>query len=466
MDCNCGPGYPSPLLAMKGEKEKLIYFPCIQVEKGKPNYLATADVNVESDTYSKIIHRTFLPDSEDELHHSGWNSCSSCYNNPNYKRNLLILPSVNSGRVYAFDVATNPRAPILKHVIQNDEMLKKAKLCYLHTTHCLADGNIMISGMGDKDGNPQGSFALIDGKSLKVVGNWEKVGDQVPFGYDFWYQPRHNVMVSSEWGSPNCFMAGFNPAHVAEGKYGHSLHFWKWKEHEYIKSIDLGGDGQIPLELRFMHNPDSSEGYVGCALSSNIFRIFLNDKNEWDAEKVIDVPSVKVEGWALPEVPSLITDILISLDDKYLYFSNWLQGDIRQYDITDSKNPKLVGQVFINGSLAKDSFVKVLDENFKQPEPIFINNKRVEGGPQMIQLSLDGKRLYVSTSLISVWDKQFYPNMMLSGSFVLQVDVEVLNGGLKLNENFFIDCGLEPDGPVLAHEIRYPGGDCSSDIWL
>lgn len=41
----------------------------------------------------------------------------------------------------------------------------------------------------------------------------------------------------------------------------------------------------------------------------------------------------------------LITDILLSLDDKYLYLSNWMHGDIRQYDMTDSKNPKLVGQV-------------------------------------------------------------------------------------------------------------------------
>ena len=46
-----------------------------------------------------------------------------------------------------------------------------------------------------------------------------------------------------------------------------------------------------------------------------------------------------------PPHPGLITDVLLSLDDKYLYFSNWLHGDIRQYDITDTANPKLVGQV-------------------------------------------------------------------------------------------------------------------------
>ena len=44
----------------------------------------------------------------------------------------------------------------------------------------------------------------------------------------------------------------------------------------------------------------------------------------------------------------LITDVLVSLDDKYLYFSNWLHGDVRQYDITDRANPKLVGQVSID----------------------------------------------------------------------------------------------------------------------
>lgn len=40
-----------------------------------------------------------------------------------------------------------------------------------------------------------------------------------------------------------------------------------------------------------------------------------------------------------------ITYILLSLDDRFLYLSNWLHGDIRQYDITDRRHPKLVGQV-------------------------------------------------------------------------------------------------------------------------
>lgn len=52
------------------------------------------------------------------------------------------------------------------------------------------------------------------------------------------------------------------------------------------------------------------------------------------------------------------------------------------------------------------------------------------------------------------------------GSVMLQVDVDTVKGGLKLNPNFLVDFGKEPLGPALAHELRYPGGDCSSDIWL
>lgn len=69
-------------------------------------------------------------------------------------------------------------------------------------------------------------------------------------------------------------------------------------------------------------------------------------------------------------------------------------------------------------------------------------------------------------NLFSSWDKQFYPDMLKHGSYLLQIDVDTEKGGLTLNPDFYVDFGGEPDGPVLAHEVRYPGGDCSSNIWL
>ncbi|KIY92381.1 hypothetical protein MNEG_15582 [Monoraphidium neglectum] len=74
----------------------------------------------------------------------------------------------------------------------------------------------------------------------------------------------------------------------------------------------------------------------------------------------------------------------------------------------------------------------------------------------MIQLSLDGKRLYVTNSLLSPWDRQFYPDLVAKGSQLVRVDVAE-DGSLEINKDFIVDYGAEPDGPVLAHEARYPG---------
>ena len=165
---------------------------------------------------------------------------------------------------------------------------------------------------------------------------------------------------------------------------------------------------------------------------------------------MIDVASIDNKILPVP-MPGLITDILVSMDDRYLYFSNWLHGDLRQYDISDPFNPKLTGQVWIGGLLGKANIV---------------NGKEVNGAPQMIQLSLDGKRLFVTTSLFSSWDNQFYPKMNSTGGMMLIVDCDNEKGGMKIRDDFLIDFGNEPNGPSRAHETRYPGGDCSSDIWV
>lgn len=466
--CGHGPGFATPIDAMlRGQREQIVYLPCIynNTPIKKPDYLCTVDVDPNSPTYSQVIHRLSVPHTGDELHHSGWNACSSCFGDASKTRNRLIMPSLISSRIYIFDVGTDPRVPRIHKIVEPQEVFTKTGLAYPHTTHCLGSGEIMVSALGDPQGEAKGGFIILDGKTFDVKGNWEN--ESTPFGYDFWYQPSHNVLISTEWGAPNALTKGFKVEDVQAGKYGQHLNVWDWTTHELKQRIDLG-PGAIPLEIRFLHDPEQAQGFVGNALASNIFRFYKNQENHWSAEKVIQVPSKKVEGWALPEMPGLITDILISLDDKFLYFSNWIHGDLRQYDVSDPAHPKLVGQLFLGGSITREGPVKVThdQELEEQPGQVYIKGKKIEGGPQMIQLSLDGKRLYVTTSLFSAWDNQFYPDMAKKGSMLLQVDVDNVKGGLELNPNFLVDFGEEPEGPALAHEVRYPGGDCSSDIWL
>ncbi|MCH7540513.1 MAG: selenium-binding family protein [Proteobacteria bacterium] len=447
-DAQTGPGYASPEAAMKAEREKLLYTVALYVgtEVEQPDYLATVDVDPDSPTYSEVVHRTVMPNSGDELHHFGWNICSSCHGDPSKSRRFLVIPGQRSSRIYIVDTK-DERTPELHKVIEPEEIKEKTNLTAPHTTHCLSD-KLIISMLGDGDGNGPGGFLTLD-EHFNITGRWEAKTDPMRFNYDFWYQPRHNVMVSSEWASPSTYYPGFDLDDVKAGKYGQHIHFWDWEKHEIVQSFDLGEDGLLPLELRFHHNPDSTHGFVGAALSSNMWHWHKAD-GEWKVEKVIDVPSVEVEGWPIP-MPSLITDLLISMDDRYLYFANWLHGDIRQYDISDPSHPKLTGQVWCGGLTGKAGEVK---------------GKKLIGGPQMIQLSLDGKRLYVTSSLFSTWDNQFYPDMAKAGSFMLQIDCDSEKGGLAINQNFLVDFGKEPGGPARAHEMRYPGGDCTSDNWL
>ncbi|HEY9632811.1 MAG TPA: selenium-binding family protein [Coleofasciculaceae cyanobacterium] len=445
----CGPGYASPEAAMKAEPEKVLYTIALYTGTGieEPDYLATVDVDPSSPTYSQVIHRTPMPYIGDELHHFGWNACSSCHDDTSKSRRFLVIPGQRSSRVYIIDTA-DQRAPKIHKVIEPEQIKEKTNLTAPHTVHCLANSHVMISMLGDSEGNGPGGFLLLD-ENFDIAGRWEQKAEGMRFNYDFWYQPRHNVMVSSEWGAPKTYYPGFDLNDVEAGNYGHQLHFWDWSKHEIIQSVDLGEEGLIPLEVRFHHNPDSTHGFVGAALSSNVWH-WHKSNGQWDVEKVIDIPSVEVEGWPIP-VPSLITDILISMDDRYVYFSNWLHGDIRQYDVSDPSKPKLTGQLWCGGLLGNSSEVQ---------------GRKLAGGPQMLQLSLDGKRLYVTNSLFSSWDNQFYPDLSKNGSYLLQIECDTENGGMKINENFYVDFGKEPGGPSRAHEMRYPGGDCTSDIWV
>lgn len=441
-----------------------MYVVCPNSDSNKPDVLATVDVDPQSPTFCQIIHRLRMLHSADELHHAGWNYCSSCYGLPK-KRDTIILPCLMSDRVYFVDV-TNEREPKIKKVLEPEEM-HKFGLATPHTTHCAPNGEIMISTMGNPEGEAVGDFLCIDTETLEAKGAWTKGERKAKFGYDFWYQPHHDTLVASEWGIPSVFKKGFSAQDTVES-YGRSLNFYSWKDKKFLQEIDLGQEGVAPLEIRFLHNPLEKEGYVGCAVMANVFRFFKKDDGTYGAEKVIDVPAKKVEGWIAPHIQGLITDILVSLDDRFLYFSNWLHGDVRQYDITDRRNPKLTGQVFLGGTVLSDSKVRVVEdvELDRQPDPVFVKGRRLYGSPQMLQLSLDGRRLYVTTSIFKPWDKQFYPETLEHGSTMVQLDVDVENGGMKLNENFLVDFGTDKSEVLLAHEMRYPGGDCTSDIWL
>jgi methanethiol oxidase len=425
--------YASPAEAMQAPPEEFLYVACLHEGTGvdKPDFLAVVDAESGA-----IVHQLPMPNAGDELHHFGWNRCSSACHGPD--RSHLIVPGFRSSRIHIVNVADDPRKPRIERVIEPEELLRETGLTRPHTVHCMPGENIVISMLGDADGNGACGFAVIDAKTFEVKGRWENGGPHPPFNYDFWYQPRKNVLVSSEFGEPNAYEGGFDPDHVAAGRYGSRLHFWNLQERTVEQTVELGETGLVPLEIRWLHDPEAEEGFIGAALSSTMWH-FHRENGSYAADTVIAVEGVEQEGWPFP-VPGLITDLVVSMDDRFLYFSNWLHGDLRQYDISDPAHPRLTGQLQLGGVLGRPTDAA----------------RELNGGPQMLQLSLDGRRLYVTNSLYSTWDNQFYPGLR---SWLLRVDCGP-DGGMELDPDFFVDFH-----PARAHEVRLPAGDCTTEIF-
>jgi selenium-binding protein 1 len=442
-----GPGYASPEVARQQPPEQFIYVACLYGGTGieRPDFIAVVDVDPSSPTYSQIVGRTDMPNVGDELHHFGWNACSSACHSQ-LRRDTLIVPGMRSSRLHILDIS-EPRAPRIKDVIEGEEIKEKLNLSAPHTVHCMPGDIVTVSMIGDSEGNLPGGFAVLDARDFSIAGRWDLESNGAEFMYDFWYQPRQNTLVSSEWAAPNTYKDGFNPADVPAGKYGRRLNFWDLERRAKTQTLDLGDEGLIPLEIRWQHDPDSAQGFVGATLSSNVLR-FSRTNGTWSSEKAIDVGNEELEGWPLPGgVPGLITDLVLSLDDRNLFFSNWLHGDLRHYDVSDPRNPVLRSQVWLGGLLGRDG---------GHPKA----SGALSGGPQMLQCSLDGQRVYVSNSLYSTWDNQFYPELR---GWLTKLERQP-DGSYALDPSFFVDFHAQSEGG-RPHEIHLPGGDCTTEIF-
>ena len=170
---SCGATYATPGDAQRSPPEKLLYATALYVgsDDRQPDYLATVDVDRDSPTYSQVVHRLPMPQPGDELHHFGWNACSSCHGDAEKSRRYLVLPGLLSGRIHIVDAA-DPARPKLHRIIEPAEIVSKTDLSAPHTVHCLPGGEIMLSMLGDGHGNAPGGFLLLD-QDFQIAGRWE-----------------------------------------------------------------------------------------------------------------------------------------------------------------------------------------------------------------------------------------------------------------------------------------------------
>ena len=326
-----------------------------------------------------------------------------------------------------------------------------------HTVHCGPWG-IYVSALGSPTGDGPGGIFMMDQNNFEVLGQWELDRGPQYLAYDFWWHLGYDTIVTSEWGTPKTFENGLIPEVLLNSGYGHAIHIWDLRQRRHRQVLDLGKEHQLAFELRPTHDPTKAYGFLGVVislkdLSSSIWMWHREEgKNgNWAIRKVIEIPAEPADPDQLPPmlkdfkaVPPLVTDIDLSLDDRFLYVSCWGTGEFMQYDVSDPFKPKKTGSVHLGGIVRRAAHPS-------KPK------QSLNGGPQMVEVSRDGKRIYFTNSLYSTIDDQFYPDGMRSWMVKVNAKPE---GGIEVDQHFFLEFK-----ELRSHQVRLEGGDASSDSY-
>ncbi|HEX5227473.1 MAG TPA: selenium-binding family protein [Bryobacteraceae bacterium] len=459
--------YPSPKLAMQAPPEKLAYVAMLNGKAdgnghSRPDALGVVDVDPNSSAYGRLVGQVDMPNAGDELHHFGWNACSASLcpyaPHPHIERRYLIVPGINSSRIHIVDTKPDPKKPQIVKVIEPETLAARTGYSSPHTIHCGPEG-IYSSALGATNGDGPGGIFVMDHDSFDILGKWELERGPQYLAYDFWWHLGLDTAITSEWGTPNMVRHGVNPEILLKGGYGHKLHVWDLRRRRHMQEIDLGSEYQMALELRPAHDPTRAYGFLGVVvslkdLSASIWVWHRDGEGrdaKWAIKKIIDIPAEQADPEKLPPllqgfkaVPPLITDINLSLDDRFLYVSCFGTGEFLQYDVSDPFHPKKTGSIHLGGIV-------------RQAAHPIAPKTALNGGPQMVELSRDGKRIYFTNSLYTPWDAQFYPEGIRS--WMVKLDAKP-GGGMEIDPKFFLDFG-----ELRGHQVRLDGGDASSDSY-
>jgi selenium-binding protein 1 len=451
--------YPSPKMAMRAPPERIAFVALLNSHlRGRPDELVVVDVDAGSTSFGKVVGGVVMPEAGDELHHFGWNACSACLSpyapHAHQERRYLIVPGIRSSRIHVIDTKPDPTRPKVVKVISPESLAERAGYSRPHTVHCGPYG-IYVSALGSADGGGPGGIAMLDSDNFEVLGRWEIERGPQYLAYDFWWHLGFDTLVTSEWGTPNMFEAGLDPEKLLGAQYGHRIHIWDLVRRRHLQTLDAGAHNQLMFELRPAHDPTRPYGFVNTVLSlkdlSSSIWTWQRENGSWSFHKVIDIPAEPADPASLPPIfksfraaPPLVTDINLSLDDRFLYVSCFGTGELLQYDVSEPRKPRKTGSVRVGGIVQRT------------PHP-HAPGKRLNGGPQMVEVSRDGRRVYFTNSLYSTIDDQFYPDGIKSWMVKLDAKPE---GGISIDPRFFVEFD-----ELRAHQVRLEGGDASSDSY-
>jgi selenium-binding protein 1 len=371
----------SPFVKRLDRPEKYLYVYCVDADAKDNDFLAVVDVDKNSKDYATIIHQLDLGTKGNETHHFGFTD----------DRTHIWGLTLFSNRVFLIDVATDPARPRLVKTIEN--IGEKAGLSSPHTAYALP-GRMLIAFLSGKDGGLPAGLAEYtnDGQFIRAI----QFTSESPYGYDVAINPGLNRMVTSAFTFYDNYKKPL--AEMDLKKFGDEIQIWDFRARKPLARLKTGG---APLECRWSLKPGANVGFTNCALDNSVWVWEGTKDGAYTARKLCDVGN-------------LPADLRQSPDDRYLFVSCFASDEIQQWDVSDLKSPKLHSTL------------------------------RPGIQPNMMHVTGDGKRMYITNSLLSTMDR--------SNDFWVK-KASITPDGMKLDPDFHVDLTKLKTGPARGHDM-------------
>src|SRR5438046_518423 len=331
----------SPCVNRLDRPEKYLYVFCVDADARDNDFLAVIDVDAESARYGQVLYQLDLGSAGNETHHFGYTD----------DRSHIWGCSLFSNRIFVINVSDDPARPKL---VKGFDSSEKTGLTGPHSPYALP-GRMLISYLGGKDGGLPAGLAEFDndGTFIRKL----DLPPEAPYGYDVAINPDRNRMVTSSFTPPENYRKPL--AKMDMKRFGDKLVVWDFRARKPLQTLITGA---APLECRWSLKEGADYGFGNCALENTLWVWEGDGQGAYGARKLCETGKFPV-------------DLSQSPDGKYLYVACFMSDEVQQWDVSDPKGPKLTSTL-------------------KPGEQ-----------PNMLHLTHDGQRMYITNSLLSTMDR-------------------------------------------------------------
>jgi selenium-binding protein 1 len=363
--------------------------------------LVTIDVDPASKTFGKVVN-TVSVGGRGEAHHMGFTD----------DRKYLWAGRLDDSKIFVFDVGTDPSKPKLVNTIVDFD--KTTGYVGPHTFYALP-GRLLVGALSNtKDHGGETGLAVYSNAGEFLSAHPMPLtngGDG--YGYDIAINPAKNALLTSSFTGWNNYMMDFGKLvkdPEAMKHFGATMVIWNLKSMKPDTVFSVPG---APLEIRWSLKEGDDWAITASALTSQLWLVKRDANGQWQANDVASIGD--------PSKIPLPVDISIAADAKSLWVNTFLDGTTRLFDIS---NPE---------------------------KPVQVYEKKTGSQVNMVSQSWDGKRVYITTSLLANWDKKGAEDEQFLKAFDWD--------GKELVEKFEVDFNKEKLG--RAHHMKFTGGALS-----